>query len=123
MQKYGKKIMVWPDVVPVFTVDDIIEPPATEYEEGDKKSMVGWLKHLFLYYTCPDDPDCVQIRQEDRKDYKKVLDMVRKECTIGIKTSVEEWEETASRKKQAAVLNVVRKKLGYVDEFYKERIL
>jgi hypothetical protein len=111
--------MVWPDVVPVFTVDDIIEPPATEYEEGDKKSMVGWLKHLFLYYICEDDPDCVQIRQEDRKDYKKVLDIVRKECTIGKTDSLESWEETASRKKQAAVLNTVRKKLGYVDEFYK----
>jgi hypothetical protein len=108
--------MNWPEYVPVFTVDDIIEPPAKEYEDDQgRKSMVGWLKYLFLYYTCPEDPDCVQIRPEDRKDYRKVLDMVRKECKMGRADSLESWEETASRKKQAVLLNLICRKLGYTD--------
>lgn len=43
---------------------------------------------------------------------------MRKECKIGRDETLEDWEETASRKKQAAVLNAVRKKLGYTQEYY-----
>jgi len=110
--------MVMPDSVPVFTYNDIIEPPAVDYEVGDKKTMVGWLKHIFLYHTCEDNPDCMQIRPEDRKDYEKAVDIARKECKIGSKASMEEWEDSATRKRQAAVLNAVRKKLGYTEECY-----
>lgn len=109
--------MVMPEQMPVFTVDDIIEPPSLEYEDGDKKSFVGWLKHLFLYYQCEDDPECEQIRPEDRKDYEKVLDIAKKQCKM---KDVGEWEETATRKQQAAALNKIRKKLGYTEEFYCE---
>lgn len=109
--------MVWPDEVPVFTYDDIIEPPSTEYEVGDRRTFVGWLKELFLYYKCEDKPECIQIRPEDRKDYQKVLDIARNLCKI---KEPGEWEETATRKAQAAALNKIRKKLGYTQEYYRD---
>lgn len=103
--------MVWPDYVPIFNADDIIDPPPKEYEEGKRRSFLGWLKHLFLYYTCSDNPDCVQIRPEDRKNYERALDIARKECKI---KEPGEWEETATRKAQAGALNKICRKLGYV---------
>ena len=106
--------MVMPEQMPVFTVDDIIEPPAQEYEDGDKRSFIGWLKHLFLFRTCEDDPDCIQILPEDRKDYENAIDTARKICKI---KEPESWEDTATRKKQAAALNKIRKELGYTDEY------
>jgi len=123
MQKYGKncikmKKLTWPDIIPVFTVDDIIPPPPKEYEDKyGRRSFIGWLKEIFLF-EYEDNKDYLWISVESRKNYKEVLDLARKECKIGAKKSFEEWEETASRKKQAAVLNAVRKKLGYVDEYY-----
>ena len=110
---------MWPESVPCFTVDDILEPPSPEYEVGDQRTFIGWIKHLFLFQQCEDNPDCIQILPEDRKDYEKVLDIARKECKI---KDVEAWEDTATRKKQAACLNKIRKKLGYTEEFYIEDI-
>lgn len=104
-----------PHSVPVFTVEYIIDPPPKEYEIGNKKSFVGWLKYLFLFCPCEDDSECIQIQDQDRKDYQKVLDIAWKECKI---KDVDKWEETASRKKQAACLNKIRKKLGYTVEKY-----
>jgi hypothetical protein len=100
---------LFPKSVPVFTADDIIEPPPKEYEEGNKKSFLGWLKHLFLFHE--PEPGYLQIRPEDRQNFEKVLDIVRKECKI---KEPGEWEETATRKKQATVLNKICRKLGYV---------
>ena len=105
--------MVWPDYVPIFTANDMIDPPPTEYEIGRKKSFIGWLKHLFLYYTDPEDKDCIQIRPEDRKNYEKVLDIVKKECKI---KDIHHFEDTTTRKSQAATLNKVCRKLGYKHE-------
>lgn len=107
--------MTWPEYVPVFTYDDMIEPPVREYEDGDKKSFLGWLKEMFLYIPCEDNPDCIQITTESRKNYNKALDIARKECKI---KEPEEWEETATRKAQASALNTIRKKLGYTQETY-----
>ena len=107
--------MVWPEEVPVFTADDIIDPPPKEYEEGNKRSFIGWLKELFLYVKCEDNPDCIQITTESRKIYNSVLDILKKECKI---KEPHKWEETATRKAQAAALNKIRKKLGYTQETY-----
>ena len=107
-----------PETVPVFSYKHILEPPAAEYEVGEQKTMIGWLKYLFLFSVCEDQPECIQITIEDRKDYKKVLDIVRKECKIGVKESLNDWEDAATRKEQANILNAVRKKLGYTVEFY-----
>ncbi len=108
--------MVMPTTMPVFVHSDILPPPAEEYEDGDQRTTIGWLKHLFLYYTVPDKPDCMQIRPEDRKDYEKAVDILKRECKI--RGSLIEWEDKTTQKKQAGCLNVVRKKLGYVEEYY-----
>jgi len=107
-------VTVWPEFVPCFTVEDILEPPSAEYERGECRTFVGWLKELFLYVKCEDNPDCIQITTESRQNYKKALDIARTECKI---KEPHKWEETASRKAQAAALNKIRKKLGYVVEF------
>ena len=85
---------------------------------GERKSTIGWLQYIFLYYICEDDPDCVQIRPDDRKDYNKAVDILKKECKIGVRESLLDWESQATRKSQAAALNKLRKKLGYVVEYY-----
>ena len=107
-----------PNVIPVFSYKDILEPPAAEYEVGEVRTAVGWLKHLFLFSVCEDQPGCIQITTEDRKDYKKALDTFKKCAKIGVKESLNDWEDAATRKEQANILNAVRKKLGYTVEFY-----
>lgn len=107
--------MTWPEEVPVFTAQDILEPPAKEYECGECRSFIGWLQELFLFVKCDDNPDCIQITTESRKNYNKALDIARTECKI---KEPGEWEEAASRTKQAAALNIIRKKLGYTKEEY-----
>ena len=111
---------MFPDSIPVFTPDDIIEPPAQEYEDGEQRSFVGWLKHLFLYSQCEDNPDCLQITEQDRKDFKKVLDTTRKQCIMKHGETLNDWEDRTTRKTQASVLNKVREQLGYTEEFYYE---
>jgi hypothetical protein len=94
--------------MPVFTPDDILLSEA-EYEDGDRRTTVGWLKHLFLFSQ--QDDDHIWITAEDRKDYNGVVDKFKKLCTI--KGNLHEWEESTSAKKQAACLNKLRKALGY----------
>ena len=107
-----------PESMPVFTYEDILEPPPVEYEVGDIRSTVGWLKHLFLFRICEDQPHCIQITPEDRKDYQKAVDKFRILSKIKKGESIDRWEETASRKAQAAALNKLRKSLGYTVEEY-----
>lgn len=104
-----------PEYFPVLTADDIIEPPPKEYEAGEVRSTVGWLKHLFLFQPCEDKPDCIQITTEDRKDFKNVLDKFRIVNKMKKGENIDEWEETASRKKQASALNKLRKAMGYTE--------
>lgn len=106
-----------PEVFPVFTVDDILEPPSEEYEIGEKRSTVGWLKHLFLYHYLDKNKKLLVIRSEDRKDYKKALDKFRS-VNIIKKEDLHKWEDRVSRKQQAAALNKLRKSMGYTNEFY-----
>lgn len=115
----ARELIMYPEYIPVFTVDDIIPPPAKEFEDDQgRRSMVGWLKELFLIDYDPDDSNYIWISQESRKIYEKALDIARKECKMDKKTTAERWEEKATRKAQAAALNAVRKKLGYTQETY-----
>ena len=107
-----------PETFPCLKPEDIIDPPAQEYEEGDRKSTIGWLKYLFLYSQCEDNPDCIQITPQDQKDFQNALDKFKKIVIIKKDESVDNWEETASRKAQAAALNKLRKSMGYTVEYY-----
>lgn len=102
--------MAWPDTVPVFTSDDILIS-TTEYKDGDCRTTLGWLKHLFLYSRCPDKRECIQITVEDRKIYNSVVDKFRKLCII--KGNLHDWEEQTPAKKQATCLNKLCRSLGY----------
>ena len=66
---------MWPESMPVFTSDDILLSE-TEYEDGDKRTTVGWLKHLFLFSQ--PTANHLWITEEDRKIYKTVLDKFKK---------------------------------------------
>ncbi len=102
--------MTYPESMPVFTTDDILLSE-TEYEDGDKRTTVGWLKYLFLFSKT--DSNHVWITDEDRKIYKTVLDKFKKLSKIGVNADLHEWEETNTAKKQAGCLNALRKSLGY----------
>ena len=99
-----------PEYFPVFTADDILLSE-NEYEKGDKKTSVGWLKDLFLF----SHPTAhhLWITVEDRKDYNSAIDKFRKLSTI--KGNLHEWEDSTTAKKQAAALNLLRKKMGYTE--------
>jgi hypothetical protein len=112
MNKEGHII---PTSMPVFTIDDILEPPSEEYEVGEVRSTIGWLKHLFLYSRCPDQPDCINISTEDRRDYKMAVDKFRFCAKMKKTDSLSDWEDETSRKTQASTLNKLRRSLGYTE--------
>lgn len=109
-----------PEEVPVFTTDDILISTET-YEYKNKKTTLGWLKELFLYHYVDDKRNCFEIRTEDRKDFKEILDKFQTCAKIKKTPTIEhihEWEEDPGNtpKQQAAALNRLRKKLGYIVE-------
>ena len=97
-----------PEYIPVFVADDIIPPPAKEYEDNKgRRSTVGWLKELFLYQSVIKNH--IVIQDTDRKDYKKALDIFRNTNKIKSSVNLHEWEEQNTAKTQAAALNKLRK--------------
>ena len=100
-----------PEEIPVFKADDMLPPCAEEYQIGERCSIIGWLKKLFLY----GDDDIVSISPEDRKHYNAALAAFRKANGLSAKYPVEEFEDVKSntRTKQAKALNKCIKELGY----------
>jgi hypothetical protein len=98
---------VTPEWIPVFRKEDILVDEHN-YGEPPKMTTVGWLKHLFLIDF---NSDYVTISQQDRKDFQKAVDILRREAKI--KGWLEEWEDSTSPAVQAKMLNKVRTKLGY----------
>ena len=96
-----------PEWMPVFTKDDIL---VDEHDYGQPPLMttVGWLKHLFL---CDFNSDYIVISTQDRKDFQKAVDILRREAKI--RGSLEDWEESTTSVVQAKMLNKVRAKLEY----------
>ena len=104
--------MPWPESMPVFTVNDILIDP-NEYENSKgKKTLVGWLKHLFLFSYL--DRDHLWITDEDRKIYKIVLDTLKKRGIIK-EQSLHDYEDSVTAKQQAKALNELRKALKYTE--------
>ena len=102
-----------PETIPVFKSTDIIKPPAERYEDGDKKSTVGWLKHLYLWrhdskYAWPQ-------RDSDRKDYEEAVRKFRVVNNIPKTLDLHEWEDTTTVTNQAKALNKFRIEEGYTD--------
>ena len=100
---------MYPDQVPVFSKGDILISEL-EYEEGNKKTSVGWLKELFLYRKL--DKSHIAIWPEDRQIFAKVLDKFCRLNTIKV-YQLHDWEEKTSPVQQARLLNKLMRSLGY----------
>ena len=101
--------MHYPNFVPVFRPEDVLISE-DEYERGEKRTTVGWLKHLFLYDRI--DSQHIWISVESRKMYSHLLD---KFCRMVIikKDEIHRWEDEKSTKVQASCLNKFMRSLGY----------
>lgn len=100
-----------PETFPILVSDDIIPPPAEEYEKGDRKSTVGWLKCLYLF---GEDGEYLVITEKDRKDYIEAERKFREVNKITRLVDLHDWEEQHSQVQQAKALNKLRKNLGYI---------
>jgi len=94
---------------PKFHVNNVCK--SKEYEQGDKKTTVGWLKSLFLWN---DSEGFLVIEPQDRKDYKKYMEKFRSLINIPKGVTLEEWEDQVSISKQIKMLN------KFVEGFEKE---
>jgi len=102
-----------PETFPVLTADDMLPSPSLNYEDGDQRSVVGWLKHLYLIGT----GIFIVLTPQDMKEYHTVCDKLRKINSIPKRTTLEDWEDTKSPAQQAAALNKLRRALGYTEIF------
>lgn len=99
-----------PSSIPVFTSDDILVD-SIEYEEGDQRTAVGWLKHLFLWAG---NDEYLIITDKDRKDYSEAEATFRRVNGISRSADLHDWEDSQSAARQARALNKFRKEIGYV---------
>ena len=101
---------MFPTEVPVFVKEDILIDP-NNYEDGNKRTAVGWLKELFLYEYI--NKDEFVISADSRKNYQEALDIFRKESKIV--GSPNDWEDKQTPSKLAKALNKTMRKLGYTE--------
>jgi hypothetical protein len=104
--------MPWPDTMPVFVPDDILIDEENYSNSKGQRTLVGWLKHLFLF-SCP-DKNHLWITEDDRRIYKYVLDIIRKRGIIK-EHNLHNFEDTTTTKHQAKALNELRKALKYTE--------
>ena len=110
-----------PETFPVFTTADILPPPSEEYESGDQKSTVGWLKHLFLWRI---EGDHLVTTDKDRKEYLDAEADFKKVNKIPKGKNLHEWEDNTSPAKQSRALNNLRRHLGYtvIEEEHENKV-
>ena len=103
-----------PDYIPVFEKVDMLPPGSHEYRIGERATIVGWLKELFLYG--PSNTEYMQITPEDRKDYNGAVAAFKRVNNINKSVELDDYEDDPSNgeAKQAAALNALRIELGYV---------
>lgn len=92
-----------PKKIPKFHTGNVCK--SENYEEGSKKTTVGWLKTLFLWVIVD---DCFCISTQDYKDFKEACKKFRSIINISKYTSLHEWEDTTSLSKQIEALNKFR---------------
>ena len=103
-----------PEGLTSLKADDILlAGESDEYREGDKASLVGHLKELFLFGGRLDQLEYLDITDADRKDYRKACDILRREAGWNVRVSkdelpdgdLHELEETVTRKRAASLIN------------------
>ena len=93
-----------PKEVPVFTEDDMLVSE-TEFQKGDKATILGWLQRLFL----DNEPICNQ----DIKDYNIARDALSKIAAEKEVINLVNWENTLNPTKASRILNKTLNELGY----------
>jgi len=98
-----------PNKIPVFSLKNVCI--SQDYEDGDKKTVVGWLKYLFLW---KEDEGYSSTSAQDYKDYQRVESKLR--AIIGVsKMDLHEWEDSTPLKRQISVLNKFQKSFKLED--------
>ena len=93
-----------------FKSADMLTGKAAEqsYREGDKATILGHLKEMFLF---GDDPEYIEITAERRKKYNKAIDILRRIAKISGKVDLETWETTLKPGQAAKLLNQIIKEM------------
>lgn len=95
------------DAIPNFTKDNVLPMNSPEYRVGDKATVVGWLKELYLYGA--PDAEFIQITEQDRRDYDKAVKVFKQVNNLGVHKDLHDYEDETSLAKQVKALNKFRK--------------
>ena len=89
-----------------FKAADIFQPtPESEYSDGNKSTVTGWLRELFLYNPEEALPPTDKQFAEYERRIAKLMKLTKCKCY----TDLFNWEEKTSPEKAATVLNKVIK--------------
>ena len=98
-----------PDKTTRLKVSDILVKPTGEYRVGNKASLIGWLKELFLFG--PPDVEYWTTSTGERNDYAKAVDILRKHARITRRDDLHDFEEKITAKKAVTLLNKTIKEM------------
>ena len=99
-----------PDKGTRLKTSDILVKPTGEYRVGERASLIGWLKELFLFG--PPDVEYWQTSAKDRKDYEKAVDILRKHARVTRWDDLHDLEEKITAKKAVKILNKIIKEMN-----------
>jgi len=99
-----------PDKGTRIRTSDILVGPETEYRIGDKASLVGWLRELFLYG--PPDFEYSQTSTKDRKDYTNAVHTLKKYAKLSKRDDIHDFEEKITARKAVTLLNKTIKEMN-----------
>lgn len=95
-----------PKTIPTFKPDDILIDDI-EYRKGNKATIVGWLKELFLYGD--ESIAYINVSVQDRQDYGNAISMFKSANSIPRSVDLHDWEDEQSITKQCKALNKFKK--------------
>ncbi len=96
-----------PDKTTRIKTSDILVRPEAEYRIGDKASLIGWLRELFLYGS--PEIEYRQTTNTDRKDYNEAVKSLRKHANLTKYSDLHQFEEKVTAKKAVLLLNKIIK--------------
>ena len=99
-----------PDKGTRLKTSDILVKPTGEYRVGERASLIGWLKELFLFG--PPDVEYWQTSAKDQREYGKAVDILRKHARLTRHDDLHDFEEKITAKKAATLLNKTIKEMN-----------
>jgi len=91
-----------PSKMPVLNTKDFLDPPSADYEIGNQRSTVGWLKALFQLNM---EGDLLIITNEDNRDYADAISLFKRINKIGNSIHLHAWEDETSAIDQRIAFN------------------